>query len=236
MTSTGCARAELSGYCSVCSVRGESLCNHLDACEMREVAATMAHLPVREDETLLAEGTPTENLYVVVSGAFRLVRMMADGRRQITGFAFPGDILGQTDGRELTYSAESLEPGLVCRFPNGYLDRASLRHPEIKDQLIESGQAELHKARDHIVLLGKTSADERVFAFLKMIAGRTGHGLDGEAFYLPMSRQDMADYLGLRMETLSRTLTALRKAGKLSEVTGRLIRFAEAEGAVPASA
>lgn len=227
------AKNGLSGFCGLCSVRKNSVCEFLDPEEMNEVSSTMAHLPVKEGETVVAEGEVSENLYVIVSGTFRLVRLMDDGRRQVIGFAFPGDYLGSPDKIEMSYSAESLEPGLICRFPHGYLTEKSERHTEIKDRLISNGQMELRKAQDHIVLLGKATAEERVIEFLKSIANRANHNLS-EEFYLPMSRQDIADYLGLRMETLSRTLTALRKNGILTAVSGRLIKFAQNEEKITA--
>lgn len=212
------------GFCSVCELREQSLCAELSDEEMRLVSQTMAHLSIKEGQTVFAEGEPSEFFYVVVSGAFRLVRLMDDGRRQITGFAFPGDFVGMGAPVRNGHSCEALEPSLVCRFSHAFLEDAAQRHPGIKDRLIARGQTELHKAEDHIMLLGKQSAEARVLAFLEMIAARKSGQLGGvREVYLPMSRQDIADYLGLRLETLSRTLGRLRDENRLTEVRGRVI-------------
>lgn len=213
-----------SHFCSLCQVRGESVCAALSDAELEQVAKTMAHLPVKQDEAVIEQGAEVDNLYVVVSGAFRLVRVLADGRRQITGFVFPSDFLGLVANEPSAYSAEALEPSLVCRFSHAFLSDLSQKHPGVKDRLIAKGQNELTKAQHHIVLLGKSTAEERVLAFLQTLSERATPNEDGAVeIYLPMSRQDIADYLGLRMETLSRTLAALKKSRKLSAVAGRSV-------------
>ena len=189
---------------------------------MKVVSQTMAHLPVKEGQTIIEYDQRSEFLYVVVSGSFRMVRLMEDGRRQIVGFAFPGDYLGMSEAVANDYSAEALEPSLVCRFSHAYLDEMSERHVGIKNRLIAKGRTELHKAQDHIVILGKQNAEERVMTFLRMLAKETRR----DEIYLSMSRQDIADYLGLRLETLSRTLTKLKKAGDILRLEGRVVEIA----------
>lgn len=210
-----------SSFCALCDVRKKSICADLSTDEMKEVSQTMAHLPVKEGQTVIKEGEGSEYLFVVVSGSFRIVRMLEDGRRQIVGFAFPGDYLGMGEAVDNDYSVEALEPSLVCRFSQKYLDEMSERHPSIKDRLIAKGRTELHKAQDHIVILGKQNAEERVMTFLRMLSRQLG----GDEIYLSMSRQDMADYLGLRLETLSRTLTKLRKSGEITKIEGRIVEL-----------
>ncbi len=209
-------------YCSVCEVRKTSICAELGADDMKIVANTMAHHSVREGQAIVKQGEPNEKLYVIVSGTFRLVRMLSDGRRQITGFLFPGDFLGLNASHDSVHSAEALEPGLVCRFSHSYLDEMSRKYPGIKDRLLARGHTEMNKAEDHIVLLGKTNAEERVLSFLSMIAKKCPK-YDSGRIFLPMPRQDIADYLGLRLETLSRTLASLKKQHRLQEVSGRYV-------------
>ncbi len=206
----------------MCTIREKSICADLSDEEMRAVSQTMAHLSVKEAQVLFTEGDESKFLYVVISGCFRMVRVMDDGRRQIVGFVFPGDFLGMGDVSANTYSAEALEPSLVCRFSNAFLAQMSERHPNIKNRLIAKGHTELHKAQDHIMILGKQSAEERVQAFFHMLTRQ----FKSKELYLPMSRQDIADYLGLRLETLSRTLSKLKQAGKLLRVDGRVVEVA----------
>jgi CRP/FNR family transcriptional regulator len=211
-----------ANFCAICDLRGRSVCAELTDAEMREVAQTMAHLPVKEGASIIQEGEKSDFLYVTVSGSFRMVRVTQDGRRQIVGFAFPGDFLGMSYAVANDFSAEALEPSLVCRFSHNFLNEMSERHPRIKDRLIAKGRTELQKAQDHIVILGKQNAEERVLTFFNMLVDQTGR----QEVYLPMSRQDIADYLGLRLETLSRTLAKLKKSGALVRVDGRVVEVA----------
>lgn len=192
------------------------------------MAQTMAHHHVREGDAILTQGEPSRYLHIVISGSYRLVRVMDDGRRQVTGFVFPGDYVGTGAARTSSHTAEALEPSLVCKFSHSFLDEMSERFPGIKDRLIARGDTELTKAQDHIVLLGKQTAEEKVISFLNSLAAR-GNGVPGEGarLYLPMSRQDIADYLGLRLETLSRALTTLKKNGAITSISGRMVELAE---------
>lgn len=187
----------------------------------------MARWPVSKNHSILSEGEPNENLYVVVEGSFRLTKHLEDGRRQVTGFLFKGDFLGVRPKEASAYSAEALEDSLVCRFPHKYLDEIGDAAPGLKDRLIAQGQTEYHKAQDHIVLLGKKTSEERVIAFFNLVDKANGVAMhDGRRrIKLPMSRQDIADFLGLRHETLSRTLNALIKKGVIKSISRREIEF-----------
>lgn len=214
-----CAAGIGRNFCSLCTVRGRSICTLLSPHEIAHVEKVMAHRHVAQHKAVLVEGEPNDCLYVVVSGCFRLTKYLEDGRRQVTGFLFKGDFFGVRPSRECAYTAEALEDSYVCRFPHSFLDESAADNPGIKDRLIERGQTEYHKAQDHIVLLGKKSAEEQVLAFIDMIA-KSG-AVDGETqtVPLPMPRQDIADYLGLRLETLSRTLALLKKKGVLKDIS-----------------
>lgn len=169
----------------------------------------------------MAEGEPNESLYIVVDGAFRLSKVLEDGRRQVTGFLFKGDFVGVRSTPASAYTAEALVDSTVCFFPHRYLDEIAIDSPGVKDRLIARGQTEYHKAQDHIVLLGKKTAEERVLSFIEMIGKLIGEDdTDGQRLVpLPMPRQDIADYLGLRLETLSRTLASLKQDGRITDLT-----------------
>lgn len=180
----------------------------------------MARRHVARHKTLMVEGEPNESLYIVVDGAFRLLKVLEDGRRQVTGFMFKGDFAGVRSTDSSAYTAEALEDSIVCYFPHRFLDEIAQDAPGVKDRLIARGQTEYHKAQDHIVLLGKKTAEERVISFIELIGGAIGkdEGPGRLLVPLPMPRQDIADYLGLRLETLSRTLTALKQNGRLLDL------------------
>ncbi|MEZ5916530.1 MAG: cyclic nucleotide-binding domain-containing protein [Parvularculaceae bacterium] len=212
-------------FCDLCDVRERSICADMNTREMLHVEKVMAHRNVAKGKAIMVEGEPNDELFIVVSGSFRLSKYLEDGRRQVTGFLFKGDFAGVRACDESAYTAEALEDSLVCRFPHKYLDEISQSSPGIKDRLIARGQTEYHKAQDHIVLLGKKNAEERVFSFLEMI-GRANKSLDDKgagAVPLSMPRQDIADYLGLRLETLSRTFAALKEQGAISEVSRKSV-------------
>lgn len=215
-------------FCAICDIRSKSICAEMTDDEIRVISRTMAHHAVSEGQTLIKQGEVSDHLYVVISGSFRLVTLLADGRRQITGFVFPGDFLGASATGESPVTAEALEPGLVCRFSQDFLAEMSGRHPGIKDRLISRAETELTRARNHIVVLGKQSAEEKVLTFLQMMKqARRGRDRETDRIFLPMPRQDIADYLGLRLETLSRTLAALKKSGMLAGVSGRFVDISD---------
>ncbi|MGF1544000.1 MAG: Crp/Fnr family transcriptional regulator [Parvularculaceae bacterium] len=192
-----------------------------------QVEKTMARRVVAKGRALMKEGEPNDNLYVIAQGGFRLLKHLEDGRRQVTGFLFPGDFVGIRATNASAYTLEALEESRVCYFPHKFLDAIAADNPGVKDRLIARGQTEYHKAQDHIVLLGKKTAEERVESFLHLVAAATASaGVEGTATLLPMPRQDIADYLGLRLETLSRTLAVLKKRGVILELSRRSVTLA----------
>jgi CRP/FNR family transcriptional regulator len=207
--------------CDLCTVRDRSICADLGPRELAQVEKTMARRTVAKGRALMEEGEPNDSLYVLVQGSFRLSKHLEDGRRQITGFLFPGDFVGVRPTEASAYTAEALEDSRVCHFPHKFLDAIAAECPGVKDRLIARGQTEYHKAQDHIVLLGKKTAEERVESFLQLVAASIGDSGEAGAATtpLPMPRQDIADYLGLRLETLSRTLASLKKRGAIRELS-----------------
>jgi CRP/FNR family transcriptional regulator len=188
---------------------------------MAQVEKIMARRNIARGKAIMKEGEPNDILYVVVGGSFRLSKQLLDGRRQVTGFMFPGDFFGVHSTKASAYSAEALEDSVVCHFPHRFLDEASLDSPGIKDRLIARGQTEYHRLQDHVVLLGQKTAEERVLSFIELLSRSIGEpqGSGGRRVPLPMPRQDIADYLGLRLETLSRTLSLLKAEGRLKDVS-----------------
>lgn len=214
------SRTARPSSCELCAVRENSICADLGPRELAHVDKVMARRTVPKNKAILMEGEPNDSLFVVVRGSFRLSKLLEDGRRQVTGFLFDGDFVGVRRTDESAYTAEALEESYVCHFPHQYLDEIADTSPGVKDRLIARGQTEYHKAQDHIVLLGKKTAEERVESFIHLLDTAIGEDLETglRRVPLPMPRQDIADYLGLRLETLSRTLTALKKKGVLSEL------------------
>jgi len=168
---------------------------------------------------IYGEGEPAEYLYKVVSGAVRTYKILSDGRRQIGAFYLPGDIFGLEVSGEHQLSAEAIGDSTIVVISRSALIALAARDPDVAHQLWTFTARELDRVQRHMLLLFR-SAQERVACFLLEMAER----LSGtEAMELPMSRQDIADYLGLTIETVSRTLTRLQTRATIALPTSRRI-------------
>jgi len=164
------------------------------------------------------ENEPADYLYMVVSGAVRSFRILNDGRRQIERFHFEGDIFGLETGEEHTSSAEAISQTTVLMIRRTTIFAAAERNVDIANRLWKLAAYQLDHARRHAFLLGK-SAQQRVASFLlEMTRLKNKNAVD-----LPMSRQDIADYLGLTIETVSRTLTLLQQEAAIHLPNSRRI-------------
>jgi CRP/FNR family transcriptional regulator len=176
-----------------------------------------AHLRrIEAKELLFAEGDEVSHLYRVETGAIALHKMLADGRRQIMGFAYPGDLIGLGLDREHAMNAQAIKPTRVRCLPAASLRQAAAKDPALALKLYEALASELAAARDLLLTTGQRSALERVAGFLLAFSRRHERtGRDGENFELPMTRTDIGDFLGLTIETVSRTFTRLKTMGLL---------------------
>src|SRR5208282_229144 len=163
------------------------------------------------------ENDPADYLYKIVSGTVRTYKILSDGRRQIGGFYLPGDIFGLEYAAQHTLSAEAVTDVKVVVVKRSALTALAARDATIGKDLFTLTGRELQRAQDRIMLLIK-SAQERVASFLLEMADRSAAG---NAIELPMSRQDIADYLGLTIETVSRTLTSLEISAAIEVPTSR---------------
>jgi CRP/FNR family transcriptional regulator, nitrogen fixation regulation protein len=183
---------------------------------MHLMGAVMSH---SRNSEIFGEGEPSEYLYKVMSGCVRTYKTLNDGRRQISGFYLPGEVFGLSFDAEHTVSAEAIADSKVLLIKRSAIDALAGRDPSIARELFTLTGRELRRAQDRILLLIK-SAQERVAGFLLEMAERTSAA---NAVELPMSRQDIADYLGLTIETVSRTLTALECSAAIGLPSSRHI-------------
>jgi CRP/FNR family transcriptional regulator len=158
---------------------------------------------------VMREGDRADHLFRIASGVVKVCRTLSDGRCQIIGFLFAGDFLGLVPEDVYLSSATAIGAVTVSRFPRKQVEQLVAVSPLVARLLFRRACSELIAAQDQMLLLGRKSATEKVASFLMMIA-RRGHG---DALDLPVTRADMADYLGLTIETVSRTLTQLRVDG-----------------------
>lgn len=178
-----------------------------------------ALVPFGRNTEIYGENEPADYLYKVVSGTVRTYKVLVDGRRQIGGFYLPGDIFGLETGDEHAFSAEAITDSKIIVIKRSAVVALAARDNDTARQMWELTARELHRVQDRILVLIK-SAQERVAGFLLEMADR---GSDGGAVELPMSRQDIADYLGLTIETVSRTLTQLEKTATIELPSSRRI-------------
>jgi CRP/FNR family nitrogen fixation transcriptional regulator len=160
------------------------------------------------NETIFDEGEDLSASYKVVSGVVRLCHVTADGRRQIAGFRLPGDLIGIEWTGEYEMTAEAVRDVIAVRYARGRLERLSQEKPAVRDHLLGHLRHDLRSAQEHLIILGHQTATERVASFLLNLA-RRAHAAEGAVIDMQLGRQDIADYLGLTLETVSRTFSEL---------------------------
>lgn len=161
-------------------------------------------------EEVFAEGEPSDFFYRVTSGTVRTYKLLSDGRRQIDEFHLAGDIFGLEPGEQHRFSAEAVDDATVVMFRRRRFAAIAQEDPTLGDQVMASLMHNLQRAHDHMLLLGRKSAQERIATFLLDMSKRIA---TGDSFDLPMQRSDIADHLGLTIETVSRTLTQFAREG-----------------------
>lgn len=165
-------------------------------------------------QELFAEGDDAEHFYKVVSGAIRTYKLLSDGRRQIDAFHLAGDIFGLEAGTDHRFTAEAVNGATVLAFRRCRLEALTRDDPHLRSEVLSSMMRSLERAQDHMLLLGRKTAQEKIATFLLDMANRIS--ADHEHFELPMQRSDIADHLGLTIETVSRTLTQFARDGLIN--------------------
>ena len=206
--------------CATCEVRARSVCSAIPDGDLARLSAIAVVTDVAAGQTFIDEGEPASCFFNVTAGTAKLFKTLPDGRRQITGFVGPGQFLGLAVSDTYAFSAEAIEPVRYCRFPRAALRTLLHDFPQMGKRLLEVASNELVAAQEQMLLLGRKTARERLASFL-LAQSRQGmpRGHSRQRFRLPMTRVDIADYLGLTIETVSRTLTRLRAEGLIDIVS-----------------
>lgn len=203
--------------CGRCQVGEVAFCNGLTALEVARLSTIVGQVQIAPNAAIFNEGDVAAHMYSLTIGTVKLYKLLPDGRRQITAFLFPGDFFGLAVGGNYAYTAEALSPVVLCRFPRRKLDGLLEDVPRIEKRLLGLAIDELAAAHDQMLLLGRKTAREKVASFLLMISRRAERrGMAPSPISLPMGRSDIADYLGLTIETVSRTLTQLKRDGTIA--------------------
>ena len=168
-------------------------------------------------ESLLLEGDPADRFHRVLSGTVAGYKAAADGRRQIIGFFFSGDLVGLTVGESYAYGAEAIERASVCSVPRARVRELSQHAPALRENLLAALDREIAAAQERLMWLGRKTARERLACFLLECAERIGKPeKDGrQVVPLPMSQLEIGDYLGLASETVSRAFAQLARDGTI---------------------
>ncbi len=207
-----CPNQTAESHCAYCSVRPYSACGALEDSELAKLEALSRSSCYAQRQQLFAQDEDAHSVYNVTSGSVRLYRLLPDGRRQVVGFAIPGDFLGLSLAERTVYGAEALTSVTVCRFDRatfaGFVDE----HPQLLRRLYDLANHELSLAQEQMVLIGRRTAEERVICFLIGLRKRWAHiNNNSVTVPLPMTRQDIADFLGLTIETVSRAISKLAR-------------------------
>lgn len=219
--------------CDSCSVRGIAVCGSLSREELDRFGNDMSNVRLMPGATLICEGDPEKYVFSVLSGCLKCYKLMSDGRRQITGFLFPGDFLGLGKSHEYAYSVEAIGNAGLCRMERQRLTELSSDIPNLEYRLHDLAAEALTDMQDHILLLGRKTAQERVASFLLGLAKRARlRGESDNPIEVPMGRDDIGDFLGLTTETVSRTFSRLRKTGLIGSDRDRRIMLLDIDGLI----
>jgi len=203
--------------CLHCSVRHLAVCSALSPDEVQALERVTVSQPLPLGATLARAGEPRQHVYTLTAGALRLVRTLADGRRQISGFVLPGDYLGLSGSDHHRHDIEAIAESRVCRVALPQMKDLRARYPHLERKLLQRACQALDDAADAALALGRLQPAEKLADFLLRLAAREARlGDPSMRVTLPMGRSDIADHLGLTMETVSRTFTKLRQQGLIA--------------------
>ncbi|ASR44019.1 MULTISPECIES: Crp/Fnr family transcriptional regulator [unclassified Luteimonas] len=209
-------RASHSG-CEACLSRHLAVCAALPASETHALEAAAGEVVLPAGATLVHEGGPRRDVYTVTRGMLRRVRLLPDGRRLVAGFLMEGDFIGFSSAAHYKHTIEAITECVLCVFPMQNMRRLCERYPELEAGMLAQACTELDATRASLMLLGRLGPSERLAGFLVDMAERQQRrGGRVDRVDLPMTRADIADHLGLTIETVSRSFTKLRQAGALA--------------------
>ena len=203
--------------CISCKVRHRSVCSAIDSQDLERLAVVATERTMDKGQTFIEEGQPATDFFSITQGTVKLFKLLPDGRQQVTGFVGVGHFLGLAVTETYGFSAEAVEPVQLCRFSRPGLRRLLDDFPLLEQRLLHVACEELVAAQEQMLLLGRKTARERVASFLVAQAHDAVSCLNPvDRIALPMSRADIADYLGLTIETVSRMLSQFRAGQRIA--------------------
>ncbi|HSM53263.1 MAG TPA: Crp/Fnr family transcriptional regulator [Erythrobacter sp.] len=216
-----------ANFCDTCTVRNRAICSDLTRDELNALNGIGRQRKLRAGEQLIWEGDEAVLVANVIDGLLKLSSQTSDGREQILGIAYPSDFLGRPFGGSTPYGVEALTEAQVCVFERRDFDRFAREHPRLEHKLLERTLSELDRTRKWMLLLGRMNAEQKIASFLLQVADRAGDSDTGEedrvTFDLQLSRQQIADVLGLTIETVSRQMTRMKSQGLIDLPSRRTV-------------
>ncbi|WP_417246668.1 transcriptional regulator FnrL [Celeribacter sp.] len=207
--------------CGSCPIRHRAVCARCEADELEELDSIKYYRSYEAGQPIIWSGDRMDFVASVVTGVASLSQAMEDGRTQMVGLLLPSDFLGRP-GREFApYDVVAVSNLTLCCFRRKPFEQMMLHTPHVSQRLLEMTLDELDAAREWMLILGRKTAREKIASLLAIIARReaslelTTAG-DGMSFELPLTREAMADYLGLTLETVSRQISALKREGVIT--------------------
>ena len=219
--------SDLPIVCRSCESRHGGICGALSPDQLLYLSKFTNQATFSQSEELVRNGEEVERYSNILSGVVKLSKLLMDGRQQIVGLQFAPDFLGRPFKSRSDTSAEAVTEVRLCSFPKSVLETMIKNSPELERTLYEQTLRELDDARNWMMTLGRKSASEKVASFLYLI----GANIDPEnsnnsaSFVIPLKRIDIADFLGLTIETVSRQLTKLRKDGVIIIENSRFVNI-----------
>ena len=211
--------------CTDCPIRHRAVCARCEPDELQTLDAIKYYRSFEAGQTIIWSGDKMDFVGSVVSGIATLTQTMEDGRTQMVGLLLPSDFIGRPGRDSAPFDVVAVSDLTICCFRKGPFEDLMVSTPHIGTRLLEMTLDELDSAREWMLVLGRKTAREKIASLLAIIARRDAaltrnSPKDGMHFDLPLTREAMADYLGLTLETVSRQISALKKAG-IIELDGK---------------
>ncbi len=219
-----------STRCAVCKIRSYSFCRCLHDDQLKVFSEISDEKEFRDKQTIFLQQGPSKHLYNITKGNIKIYKLLSDGRIQIIGFLYPGDFFGSYKKGKYNYSSEAIGNVRLCVFRQEVLDEYLEKNMNLSKELLHITSHELTLAQDRMGVLGKMNANERVAKFILNISDQRARiGWQDNPISLPMTRQDIADYLGLTLETVSREITRFKTSNLIKAMTSKQIFISDRE-------
>ena len=217
--------------CSLCKIRSYSFCRCLKDGQLKIFSEISSERTHTNRENIFLQQEISTNLYNITEGNVKIYHLLSDGRVQIIGFLYPGDFFGSYKLGRYNYSAEAIGEVKLCVFKQEVLDKYLGKNMNLAKELLHMTSHELTLAQDRIGVLGKMNANERMAKFILNISNQRARiGWQDNPISLPMTRQDIADYLGLTLETVSREITKLKTSNIIKVMNSKQFFISDKNG------